>query len=133
MTSNNIILFDGICILCNGFIEFVIKYDSKEVFMFSSLQSEFAKQHAPIYHNPSTKFETVYLIRNGIIYEKSTAVLMILTSLPHLFKLCYVFFLIPKFIRDFVYAHVARRRYSLFGKKDQCMIPPPNTRLRFLE
>ena len=133
MTTNNIILFDGVCILCNGFIDFVIRFDSKEVFTFSSLQSHFAKQYSGIDHDSSIKFETVYLVRDGIKYEKSTAVLMIITSLPHLFKLFYVFFLIPKFIRDFLYVQIAKNRYSLFGKKNQCTIPSPSLKRRFLD
>lgn len=133
MNSKEIILFDGICNLCNGFVNLIIRFDSKERFVFSSLQSDYARNILHTESKEENDFNTVYLIKNGSHYEKSNAVLMILTSLPYLWKACYIFYLMPKSIRDYIYDFIARRRYSFFGKKDKCIIPPENIKSRFLE
>lgn len=133
MKSKDIILFDGICILCNGFVNLIIRFDSKERFVFSSLQSDYAKKVLKIEPAEEKYFDTLYLITKGDRYEKSLAVLKILTALPNLWKVCYIFYVLPKFIRDFIYDFIARRRYSFFGKKDNCTVPSENLKHRFLD
>lgn len=128
-----IILFDGICNLCNSSVQFIIKRDSKKIFLFSSLQSD-AGQAILLQNNlKNLDFNTIVLLEDGVIYEKSTAILKIIRRLSGLYKFFYVFIIVPKFIRDFVYNFISKNRYKWFGKRDSCMIPTKDLKLRFLE
>ena len=128
-----IILFDGVCNLCNSSVQFIIKRDSKKIFLFSSLQSD-AGQAILLQNNlKNLDFNTIVLLEDGIIYEKSSAILKIIRRLSGLYKFGYVFIIIPKFIRDFVYNIISKNRYKWFGKRDSCMIPTKELKLRFLE
>jgi len=131
--NKDIILYDGVCILCNTFITVILKLDTKRKFLFSSLQSNYSKSILKITDSTDYKINTVFLIRNGKKYTKSTAVLMILTSFSNLFKIFYIFYLIPKFIRDMIYDLIANKRYAFFGKTGSCPIPPVKVRKRFLD
>lgn len=128
-----IILFDGVCNLCNSSVQFIIKRDSKKIFMFSSLQSD-AGQDILLQNNlGNLDFSSIILLEDGIIYDKSTAILKITRRLSGIYKMGYLFIIIPKFIRDFVYNKISKNRYKWFGKKDSCMIPTEELKLRFLE
>ncbi|WP_353132097.1 thiol-disulfide oxidoreductase DCC family protein [Pseudopedobacter sp.] len=128
----SVILFDGVCNLCNSFVQFVIKHDRKERFRFASLQSDFAEKELANSFIDNQKMSTVILLENGKFYSKSTAALRILKKLNGLWPLLYVFIIVPVFIRDTVYNLIARNRYKWFGKKDSCMIPSPELQRRFL-
>lgn len=128
----SVVLFDGVCNLCNSFVQFVIKYDKNERFKFASLQSDFAEKELANFFMDSQKMSTVILLENGKLYSRSTAALRILNSLNGLWPLLYVFIIVPAFIRDVVYNLIAKNRYKWFGKKDSCMVPSPELQCRFL-
>ncbi|MEX1383530.1 thiol-disulfide oxidoreductase DCC family protein [Lutibacter sp.] len=133
LKNKSIILFDGICNLCNTSVIFIIKHDKKAHFKFASLQSDAAKELLLQYNVKKIKIDSIILIENGTFYEKSTAALRISKKLNGGFKLLYIFILIPTFIRDWVYNYIAKNRYKWFGKKDNCMIPSEKLKSRFLE
>lgn len=132
-SETSIILFDGVCNLCNGFVQFILKRDKKEQFIFGALQSEKAKELLSAFNFSGEKMTTIVLIQNGKMYTQSTAVLNIAKRLDGGWKLCYGFVIIPKFLRDWVYSMVSKYRYKIFGERDACMIPTPELKRRFLE
>ncbi len=133
MSNRPVILFDGVCNLCNGFVQFVIKHDSRKLFQFASLQSDFGQQILSSFQLDACKeFQSFILLNNGNIYTKSTAALKVLTQLDG-YGWTKLFFVIPKFLRDFIYSIIAVNRYKWFGKKDTCMIPTPELKDRFIE
>lgn len=127
-----VLLFDGVCNLCNGFVQFVVKRDPQGIFKFTSLQSEAGQQLMQDHGFNSDKINTVILIKNGKAYSRSDAPLQVVRLFSGLWPLLYIFIIIPKGIRDFIYDWVAKNRYKWFGKKDQCMIPTPELKERFL-
>ncbi|MEO6327763.1 MAG: thiol-disulfide oxidoreductase DCC family protein [Ginsengibacter sp.] len=132
MSQHSIILFDGVCNLCNGTIQFIIKRDKKGYFNFASLQSLEGQKLLELHKLPLNNFNSFILIENERAYTRSTGALKVLKKLSGLWPLLYVFILIPKFIRDLVYNRIATNRYKWFGKKDECMIPTPQLKARFL-
>jgi len=130
--NKSIILFDGVCNLCNSSVNFIIKHDKKKHFLFASLQSDATKEI--LLHHSLNKiiFDSIILIEDTIIYEKSTAVLRIAKKLNNGFQLLYVFILIPKILRDKIYDYIAKNRYKWYGKKDTCMLPTKDLKSRFL-
>ena len=131
MKSNApVILFDGICNLCNNSVQFILKYEKEETFKFAPLQSDVAKKIlAPFQQQAIT--DSVLLIENGKLYQQSTAALRIAKRLKYfwvLFPLIYI----PKWIRDPVYDWIARNRYRWFGTRESCMMPDENQKKRFL-
>ena len=130
--ENPIILFDGICNFCNGAINFVLKQDKRGIFRFAPLQSEVGQELLQQYHLPAEEFESFVLIENGKVYKKSAASLRVLNKLPWYWKEAQILRIIPTAFRDAIYDFIARNRYKWFGRKDQCMIPSPEMRSRFL-
>lgn len=130
--NKSIILFDGICNLCNSSVNFIIKNDSKKHFLFASLQSDAAKEILLHFPSNNLNLNSILLIENGNIYEKSTAALKVSRYLNGGYKVLYAFIIIPKFIRDLVYNLIAKNRYKWFGKKDNCMIPNEIIKDQFL-
>lgn len=128
----SVILFDGVCNLCNGFVQFIIKRDQQQKFKFASLQSDFAGKELSKYGLNNQKMNTVFLLENGKIYSRSTAALRILKQLNGLWPMFYVFIIFPAFIRNWIYNLIAKNRYKWFGKQDSCMIPSPELQHRFL-
>lgn len=133
LKNNAIILFDGICNLCNSSVNFVIKHDTKKQFIFASLQSDAAKDILLQFGIINLPLESIILIENNKIYKKSTAVLRIAKQLNNGIQFSYVFILIPKFIRDAIYNFIGKYRYQWFGKKHECMIPSKELKNRFIE
>lgn len=133
MTNDSVILFDGVCNLCNNFVQFVIKHDKNERFKFASLQSDYAQKRLKSENLPQNDMRSIILIENNQIYRQSTAVLKIAKHLSGGWKLFQIFLILPKFIRNPIYSYIAKHRYKWFGKKDECMIPTPNLKSRFLE
>jgi len=129
---HSIILFDGVCHLCDGFVQFVMNQDKAGAFRFAPLQSEAGRSLLQHFGLDENALDTVILIENGKYYTRSTAPLRIAKRIGGLWALTYVFIIIPKFLRDAGYNLIAKNRYRLFGKKDQCMIPTPEVRARFL-
>jgi len=133
LKNKSIILFDGVCNLCNGSVQFIIKRDKKQNFLFTSLQSDAGQELLLHFNLKNSDFDSIILIKNNKVYQKSTAILHISRHLPGLWKLNYGFIIIPKFIRDFFYTIIANNRYKWFGKKDSCMIPTTELQKRFLD
>jgi predicted DCC family thiol-disulfide oxidoreductase YuxK len=126
-----VILFDGVCNLCNGFVQFVIKRDNVAYFSFAALQSDYAQQKLDA-DLVDKNLSSVILMENGIVYTQSTAALRILKQMSGLYPLLYAFIIVPSFIRDAVYKWVARNRYKWFGKTEYCMVPTPELKARFI-
>ncbi|GAA3917420.1 thiol-disulfide oxidoreductase DCC family protein [Hymenobacter algoricola] len=128
------ILFDGVCNLCNGFVQFVIRHDAAGRFRFASLQSA-SGQALLAAHGitlPATGPETVLLVEGGQVYTHSTAVLRIARGLGGAWRLLYAGRLLPRAFRDALYRFVARHRYQWFGRQDACTLPTPELQQRFL-
>ena len=132
MTDQRIILFDGICNLCNNAVKFVLRRDRNSVFKFASLQSDVAKKLLRNTEVPDIDSGTFVLIENGAIYTRSTAALKVCKHLSGLWPLITVFWIVPRFIRDWVYNLISKNRYKWFGKRDTCMIPTPEVENKFL-
>lgn len=129
--QKDVILFDGVCNFCNASINFVIDHDKSRRFYFASLQSDYGQAILREHQRTVQDFETVLLVREGKLYEKSTAVLEIARHLVG-WRWLYLFRFLPTSIRDFVYGLIARNRYSLFGKADACRIPTKEELALFL-
>ena len=128
-----VILFDGVCNLCNVFVKFIIKRDKKKRFGFAALQSDYAKTIEKKYGLNLTDLNTVILIKDSKVYTKSSAVLHIARGLGLPYSLAICFFIIPAFIRNYVYGFVAKNRYRWFGKLNTCILPPEDLKGRFIE
>jgi len=133
-SSKKIILFDGVCNLCNGAIQFIIKRDKKDIFRYATLQSETSQQLISERNIDTSKVDSIILIEPGVAYYvKSEAVLkigMLLKGYPTISKLLN---LIPSKLQNIVYDFVARNRYKWYGKKEQCMVPTAEIKAKFLD
>ncbi len=130
---NPVILFDGVCNLCSGLVQFIINRDPSGIFRFAPLQSETGKKLVSRFDLSYDKLDSIILIENNNYYLKSTAALKIVQSLGALWPLFCVFMLAPRPIRDYFYDIVARNRYEWYGKRVECMIPGADIKSRFLE
>jgi predicted DCC family thiol-disulfide oxidoreductase YuxK len=133
VSSHGIILFDGVCNLCNQVVQFIIPRDPKQYYYFSAFQSNGGQLLLEQYSLSTSEINTVILIRKGRLYTKSTAVLLLVQKLTGLWPLLSVFIIIPRFIRDPIYDWIAKNRYKWFGQREVCMIPTPEIKLRFLD
>lgn len=127
-----VILFDGVCNLCNKSVQFVIKRDTEGLFKYASLQSGFGQQLLKEFNLPQDKFNSFILFQDNKIYTRSTGALRMLTQLEG-WKWVRVLNIIPRFIRDGVYNIISKYRYRWFGKKDECMIPTKELKARFID
>ena len=131
--NKKLILFDGVCNLCNGAIQFVIKRDKEDTFRYAALQSEIGKKLIAEKGIDTSKVDSIILIEPGVAYfTKSDAALRIAQEFGGLWKALGVFTWIPRTIRDGVYDFVAKNRYKWFGREDACMIPTPELQAKFL-
>ncbi len=126
-----IIFFDGVCSLCNGFVDFIFKFDKKEKLLVASLQGQSAKEK--LSDEYIDDMNTIVLLMDGEIYTKSQAVLKAVKLFGLPWSLLSVFLIVPAFIRDFIYKKVSKNRYKLFGKKDSCRMPTQSEKERFLD
>jgi predicted DCC family thiol-disulfide oxidoreductase YuxK len=133
MNNRPVILFDGVCNLCNRAVQFVIRHDRKKIFLFAALQSNEGQKLSQQYQLPMTNWNSFVLIEDGKVYTCSTAALKVARNLNGLLKLAYVFMIIPKFIRDGIYKWISNNRYKWFGKREECMLPTPELKQRFLD
>ena len=127
-----VILFDGVCNLCSGAVAFIIKRDKSARYKFAALQSETGKNFISKFNLSPEKIDSIFLVDNDTYYIKSTAVIKICRDLGALWPLVYIFILIPKALRDYIYDLVAKNRYRWFGKQEQCLIPGEEIESRFL-
>nr|NQU94161.1 thiol-disulfide oxidoreductase DCC family protein [Bacteroidota bacterium] len=128
----NIIIFDGICNLCNGSVKFIIKRDQRAKFRFVAFQSTKGQELLIENGLPTDNIDTMIFIKNGICLLKSTAGLEILKDLGWPWKLLYIFIFIPKPVRDLFYDLIAKSRYKIFGKRGSCMVPTKEYKNRFI-
>jgi predicted DCC family thiol-disulfide oxidoreductase YuxK len=126
-----VILFDGLCNLCSGSVQFVIKRDPQAVFKFASLQSPYGQEQLKRFGLPTDTAYSVILIMGDKFYQRSNAALEITRRLSGGWPLLYGFKIVPRFIRDAVYNFIGSNRYRFFGKKDSCWIPTPDLKSRF--
>ncbi len=130
---NSLILFDGLCSLCNASVQWIIARDPKALHRFASLQSEPARRALQRANAPATLPDSIILIDAQGLHTKSTAALRIARRLGFPWSLAALALVLPRFLRDPLYDFIAARRYSWFGKRDKCMIPTPALRQRFLD
>lgn len=133
MEAKKIVLFDGLCNLCDRSVQFIIKRDKRKEFYFASLQGKSARELLAKYHLPADHLHSFVFIKDGKAYTRSSASLQVANTLGGAWKLLYVFMIVPKFIRDSIYNWIARNRYKWFGKKEECIIPTPALKSRFLD
>ncbi|MFI5185371.1 MAG: thiol-disulfide oxidoreductase DCC family protein [Chitinophagales bacterium] len=132
MSDKPVILFDGICNFCNAIVNFIIRQDKKNVFLFCTFQSEPGKKLLEEYKINWKDNDSFVIIEHGKAWQKSTAALKLYNKLPWFWKWTQIFWIVPTFIRDGVYNFIAKNRYRWFGKKDACMIPAPEVKEKFL-
>lgn len=132
-SSSTILLFDGVCNLCNSAVNFVIKRDKKSLIRFAPLQSNAGQRLLKEHHLRNNDLKSFILIEGVIAYTKSTAALKVCKYLTGLWPLLYGFIIVPKFIRDGLYDVVANHRYKWFGRQGQCMVPTTELKERFLK
>jgi predicted DCC family thiol-disulfide oxidoreductase YuxK len=131
--DKTIVLFDGVCNLCQFSVNFIIDRDPKQIFQFASLQSEVGKAILGQHGEDAQTLDSVALLVNGQLYRKSSAALQIAKRLSWPWPILYIGLAIPSFLRDKIYDLIARHRYRWFGKTEECRIPTPALRKRFLE
>jgi len=132
-SGKKIILFDGVCNLCNNSVQFVIRHDKKNQFLFGSFQGETGQEYLRQFKLPSGQFNSFMLLEDDKLYTESTAALRVCKHLDGGWKLFYGFIIVPKFIRDGFYRLIAKNRYKWFGKKEVCWVPAPGLKEKFLD
>ena len=130
-TSPALVLFDGVCNVCNASVTFIIDRDPAGRFQFASLQSAVGQEVLRRLGRPAADFDSVILVENGRFYEKSDAALRIARHLRG-WRWAWIFRFIPKFLRNLLYNLIARNRYRWFGRRETCRVPTAEERERFL-
>lgn len=130
---SDIILFDGVCNLCNSLVRFVIRHDRRKRISFAPLQSNEGRYLLNMSGLTRNIPDTVVFISRGKVFIKSSAILRLVRRMGGFWILLYGFVIIPRFIRDYLYDLIARSRYRIFGKKDVCMVPTPEIKERFID
>lgn len=128
-----ILLFDGVCNLCSGSVQWVLKHDTQGVFRFAPLQSNFAQNLLSTFGYSDTGMGTVVLVADGKLFTHSDAVLELLRRIGGFWSLAYGFKILPRSLRDWMYKAVANNRYHWFGKHEACWLPRPEWSSRFLD
>ena len=132
--NKKIVIFDGVCNLCNSSVLKVIKNDKKNTFLFAALQSKSGQEIINYLKIDISKIDSIILYEPGVSYDiKSTAVLKVMNDFGGLWFLTQVFFIFPEKLRNFIYDYIAKNRYKWFGKKESCMIPTPKLLIKFLK
>ena len=128
-----IIIFDGVCNFCNGSVNFIIKHDPCQQFVFTPMQSDTAQQLIEKYNVPAEGFDTFLLIKNNRCFLRTDAALEIAQDLTNPWPMLRVLRILPRTFRDYFYKLFARNRYTLFGKREVCMVPTKEVMDRFIE
>lgn len=128
-----VVLFDGVCNLCNGSVNWLIDHDKKNVLQFASLQSDYGQKMVNKFNLQGSYLDTMILVDGENYYVRSTAILHMLRLMGGIYSMAFAFVIIPVFIRDAFYNFIARNRYRWFGKQDACRIPTPELKAKFLE
>ena len=134
-SNKKIILFDGVCNLCQSSVQFVIKRDKKNLFQFAALQSDFGRTLAKELQIDTSKVDSIVLIHEDYkrYWIKSAAALRIAQHLDGAYPLLSIFLIFPGFLRNIVYDYIARNRYKWYGRQEECMIPTPELKSKFLD
>ncbi len=127
-----IVLFDGVCNFCNASVNFIIRHDKQKRLRFATLQSEAGERIRKEFGIADQKPDSFLLLHKGHLYKYTEAALKVFNMLPWYWKWTQVIWLIPQFVRDPIYRLIAKNRYKWFGKKEECMIPSPEVKERFL-
>lgn len=130
--DKTILLFDGVCNLCNAWVQFILGRNKSKSIVFGSLQSDSGQKLLKENHLPHTEFDSLIVLSQGKVYKKSQAVFILVKQLDFPWPVFSIFRIIPRPISDWVYDRIAASRYKIFGKRDQCMIPQENVKDRFL-
>lgn len=138
LDSNPIVLYDGVCGLCNHLVQFTLKRDKHDHFRFASLQSDFAQLLMTRHGVDPQDLDTVYVVQDHKqptekLLARSDAILYMLSELGGIWSLAGVGRVLPRALRDALYKIVARNRYRFFGKHESCMLPEPKHRAKFLD
>ena len=131
-TTNPVILFDGVCNLCNSSVQFIIRHDKEKRFHYASLQGKAGKALLQQFKLPAIHFNSFILIEGDQLFTESTAALRIFKTLGGVWSLLYGCIIIPAFIRNAIYSKKKKNRYKWFGKRASCMVPPPGVKAMFL-
>jgi predicted DCC family thiol-disulfide oxidoreductase YuxK len=130
--DDDVILYDGVCIFCSRWIRFVASRDTKRRFRFTAIQSAYGTRLAQAFGIDPDDPDTNAVVHDGVAWFKSDAALTVLSSLPG-WQWTRVLFVVPKPVRNAVYSLVARNRYRIFGKYDECFVPDASVRARVME
>lgn len=130
--NKNIVLFDGVCNLCNGAINFLIDHDKDNKLLFASLQSDFGQGALKDYGMNTSDFDTFVFLKDGKMFTRSQGALEVIDVLGGAWSSLYMFRFVPSFLRDGIYKIVAKNRYRLFGQRDACRMPTPELKAKFL-
>ncbi len=132
--DKKVILFDGVCNLCNNAVTKVIKYDKKNAFLFAAIQSKSGQEIINYLNIDTTKIDSIILYEPNISYDiKSTAALKVMNDFGGFWKITQIGWVFPESFRNFIYDYIAKNRYNWFGKKESCMIPTPALKAKFLD
>jgi predicted DCC family thiol-disulfide oxidoreductase YuxK len=131
--ENPLLLFDGVCNLCNGAVRFILKRDAAGVFRFAPLQGPSAAMYLRRFGISDDTLRSVVLVEGGKAYQRSAAALRVLRRLGAPWKFLYAFILLPAPLRDFFYDLIAKNRYRIWGRREECLLPTPELKARFLE
>ncbi|MCH2123740.1 MAG: thiol-disulfide oxidoreductase DCC family protein [Pirellulaceae bacterium] len=129
---SHVVLFDGVCNLCNGMVNFLIDRDPHKKLKFAALQSGYGARLREV-HQLDDSLSSIILVEGDVVYQRSTAVLRIVRQLKGIWPLVAILLIVPRVIRDGVYRFVAKNRYRWFGKREQCRISTPDLQERFLD
>jgi len=131
--DKKIILFDGVCNLCDGIVQYVIRHDKKDVFRFAALQSEIGQQILSYTGINAKNIDSIVLYEPGKAYfYKSSAAIEIARELGGIFTITGIFRIIPRGLRNIIYDYVAKNRYKWYGQKQECMVPTAALKAKFL-
>lgn len=130
--NQHIILFDGVCNLCNGVVQFIIRNDTERRFKFASLQSESGQDLSRIYGLPTENFSSFVYLRSGRFLLQSDAALYLAKDLGYPWKIFFACIIVPKILRNAVYNCISKNRYRFFGKNESCLLPEKGMQGLFL-
>ena len=133
LAGKNVMVFDGVCVLCNGWVKFVLRFDKRQRFHFIIAQSDLGEALYDALGLKSDDYETFLVVTEGRIHTKLDGVFALLSVLGWPWKALSVGRILPRIVKDACYGLVARNRYSLFGKRDTCVMPTPDIKARFLD
>jgi len=128
----HLLFYDGVCAMCNGIVKYMLRVDRRRVFQFAPLQGETAELARMRYAEFPTQIETLVYLRQGKVFLRSRAAALAMREMPYPARALSWFRFLPAWLTDFFYDIIARSRYRVFGKYDQCPLPPAEERTRFL-